>query len=94
MHPVNRRDSEQMLEAIGRAWCGQRILPSSPGALQAVYSDPSPSGRDGSGECLVGELKMLSLLLVDLMNGLWDPKLRLLWLEICLPSPAICWTNV
>lgn len=43
-------------------------------ALWFFYSDPSPNDRDGSGACLVGELKMLSLLLVDLMNGLWDLK--------------------
>lgn len=42
------------------------------------YSDPSPNqqgSRDGSAwQRGWGALKMLSLLLVDLMNGLWDLK--------------------
>ena len=45
-----------------------------PRGFVVFYSDPSPNDGDGSGEGLVGELKMLSLLLVDLMNGPWDLK--------------------
>lgn len=70
--------SEQMLLAIGPAklegLAGVReyFLPLL--GFVVFYSDPSPKDRDGSGVCLVGELKMLSLLLVDLMNGLWELK--------------------
>lgn len=62
-----------MLLAVGeagRARCGHRFLPPSGSA--GVCSDPSPYDSGGSGECLVGELKMFCLLLVDLMNGPWD----------------------
>lgn len=71
-------DSEQMLLAIGPAkleglaWVREHFLP--PLGFAVFYSDPSSKDRDGSGACLAGELKMLSLLLVDLMNGLWDLK--------------------
>lgn len=70
--------SEQMLLAIGPAklerLAGVReyFLPLL--GFVVFYSDPSSKDRDGSGVCLVGELKMLSLLLVDLMNGLWELK--------------------
>ena len=50
---------------LGRLW--SENTSSLPGAS-------FPNDRDGSGEGLVGELKMLSLLLVELMNGLWDLK--------------------
>ena len=49
------------------AWVREHFLP--PLGFVVFYSDPSPKHRDGSRECLAGELKMLSLLLVDLMNG-------------------------
>ena len=50
----------------------EHFLP--PWGFVVCYSIPSPSDRDGSGEGLVGELKMLSLLLVEIMNGPWDLK--------------------
>lgn len=56
----------------GLAWVREHFLP--PLGFVVFCSDPSPKHRDGSRESLAGELKMLSLLLVDLMNGPWDPK--------------------
>lgn len=59
--------------AIGPA----HFLP--PLGFVGFYSDPPAKERDGSGACLVGELKMLPALLVDLMNELWDLKAPSAW---------------
>lgn len=64
-----------------------------PRALWVFCADPSPKHRHGGGECLAAKLKMLSLLLVDLMNGPWDPKAPSALAEVHLPSLTICWTN-